>query len=372
MNFDGFKDLDEYRESILELGRVLNVEMLQEEVRQGEAESQEGSFWEDQARAQRILQELNRKKATVAKFEGLQAAVGDVEVCLELLRESPEAASLVDEAESLMAGIRRDVDEMEIQTLLSGKFDSANCVFSIFAGAGGTDAQDWAGILYRMYARYFDSKGFSYELVDESVGDEAGIKSATMIVTGDFAYGLLKEEAGVHRLVRISPFNANGKRQTSFAAVDVIPEVSADFSDIVIPSEELRVDTYRASGAGGQHVNKTDSAVRITHIPTGTVAQSQASRSQTGNRETAMSLLKSRLVLLMESQHKETLSEIRGESMKNEWGSQIRSYVFHPYQMVKDHRTEVETSQLQKVLDGDLEAFVRGSLRSGKGAIIGI
>lgn len=247
--------------------------------------------------------------------------------------------------------------------MLSGKYDTAPCFFSINAGAGGTDAQDWAQLLYRMYLRWFEKKGYTYEVLEYMEGEEAGIKSATFRVLGDYAYGYLKNEAGVHRLVRLSPFNANNKRQTSFAAVDVTPDVGGGEIEVQIDPKDLKVDTYRSSGAGGQHVNKTDSAVRITHLPTGLVATSQASRSQIDNRETAMSLLKARLYMVLERERKEKLQELRGSVTDIAWGNQIRSYVFHPYKLVKDLRTNYETSDVQGVMDGDLDPFINAKLK---------
>jgi peptide chain release factor 2 len=267
------------------------------------------------------------------------------------------------EAEVILKKLKRNVSSLEIKSLLSGKYDTFTAIFSLNAGAGGTDAQDWTEILLRMYTRYFEQKKWTCELLDETLGDEAGIKSVTLRVKGDFAYGLLKQETGIHRLVRISPFNANDKRQTSFAAVDVMPEISHDFSGVELDPKDLKVDTFRASGAGGQHVNKTDSAVRITHLPTGLVATSQASRSQIDNRQTALTLLKSRLIKVMEDEHKSSIQELKGISKDISWGNQIRSYVYHPYKLVKDLRTQVERTDLQAVMDGDIDEFIDASLR---------
>lgn len=247
--------------------------------------------------------------------------------------------------------------------MLSGKYDTFNALFSLNSGAGGTDAQDWTQILFRMYTRYFESKKWDCVVLDETLGEEAGIKSVTMRVTGEFVYGLLKHETGIHRLVRLSPFNANSKRQTSFASVDVMPEINKDFGDVELDPKDLKVDTFRASGAGGQHVNKTDSAVRITHLPTGLVAQSQNSRSQIDNRETALTILKSRLIHLLEEEHKSDIKELRGITRDISWGNQIRSYVYHPYKLVKDLRTQVERTDLQTVMDGDLDEYINASLR---------
>jgi peptide chain release factor 2 len=286
----------------------------------------------------------------------------DIEVALELL-ESQDDDDILKECETQLKAFISKIDELEERALLSGTYDNYPCIFTLVAGAGGTDAQDWTQIMFRMYVRWFEKKGFKVEVTEESFGDEAGIKSATMVVEGEFAYGLLRQEVGIHRMVRLSPFNSNNKRQTNFAAVDVIPKLDKDFSDIVIDPEELRIDTFRASGSGGQHVNKTDSAVRITHIPTGCVSSSQNSRSQGENKVVALGLLKSQLVKLMQDEHKEHISDIRGESKDVAWGNQIRSYVFHPYKLVKDLRTGLETSDVQDVIDGNLDPFVNAALR---------
>jgi peptide chain release factor 2 len=246
--------------------------------------------------------------------------------------------------------------------MLSHEWDGLDCIFSINAGAGGTDAQDWADMLLRMYTRWFDTKDYKFELTDITSGDEAGIKSVTLLVSGPLCYGFCKNEIGIHRLVRQSPFNANAKRQTSFAAIDVIPQFDTSYKDINIDSKDLRIDTYRASGAGGQHINKTDSAVRITHLPSGIVAQSQAQRSQTANKDTAMKILTARILAQLESEQKEKIEDLKGSS-DIAWGNQIRSYVFHPYKMVKDHRTNHETSNVQSTMDGNITPFIEAHLR---------
>lgn len=305
---------------------------------------------------------MSAVKKTVETYDELVTLKDDIEVLKELLTEGEDPATQEELDASIEEFVTR-IDALEIESLLSGKYDTYSCYFSINAGAGGTDAQDWAQMLMRMYSRWFEKKGFNFELIEQTMGEEAGIKSVVFHVKGTFAYGYAKNETGIHRLVRLSPFNANNKRQTSFAAVDVVPEISADFADIQIDPKDLKVDTYRASGAGGQHVNKTDSAVRITHLPTGVVATSQKSRSQGENKETAMGILKARLLTLMEAEHKEKVEELRSNTVENAWGNQIRSYVFHPYKMVKDLRTQVETSQVQAVMDGDLDAFVNAQLK---------
>ena len=252
---------------------------------------------------------------------------------------------------------------MEIESYLSGTYDNYAAYFSINAGAGGTDAQDWAEMLLRMYLRWFEKKGFKADIVEQTAGDEAGIKSTMVFVEGIHAYGLCKTEIGIHRLVRLSPFNANSKRQTSFAAVDVIPDLSQDKTELNIDSKDLKIDTFRASGAGGQHVNKTDSAVRITHLPTGLVASCQNSRSQGANKERAMQILTARILAVMELEQKAHIEDIRGSTTDIAWGNQIRSYVFHPYKMVKDLRTSEETSNVQNVMDGDIDRFINAKLK---------
>ena len=293
-------------------------------------------------------------------MDSLSTQFDDIDVLFELTSEDESAES---EIETIISCIEPILTDLETRTLLSGKYDDCSVIVSLNSGAGGTDAQDWTQMLYRMYTRWFESKGFKIEIIDEMMGDEAGLKSVTMLVSGSYAYGFIKNEVGVHRLVRLSPFNANNKRQTSFAALEAVPELNLDLSAYSIDAKELKIDTFRASGAGGQHVNKTDSAVRITHLPTGIVAQSQSSRSQGANKETAMKILMSRLVALLESQHKESIAELKGVSSDIAWGNQIRSYVFHPYKLVKDLRTQVETSDVSGVMDGDLDSFVTAHLR---------
>ena len=295
----------------------------------------------------------------------LEVLLDEVKVYLELLEEAKEEEpDTITDAQKVLKILISEIDALELLSFLTGKYDKANCIFSLNSGAGGTDAQDWTQMLFRMYTRFFEKKGYEYEVVEYTLGDEAGIKSATLLLKGDLVYGYLKSEIGVHRMVRLSPFNANNKRQTSFAAVDVIPEIENLSKNIQIDTKDLKIDTYRASGAGGHHVNKTDSAVRITHIPTGMVAQSQASRSQGANKEMAMKILTSRLVQKLETEHKEKVEELSAGNKEIAWGNQIRSYVFHPYQMVKDHRNNIETSNLQAVMDGDLDMFIEGFLRT--------
>ncbi len=319
------------------------------------------SFWDANTQAQTVFSQLTRLKGEVQDYQRLVQLCDDIALLASMADEDPEG--VLPEIRDYLSRLQQSVDALEVRSYLSQKYDRLPCFFSLNSGAGGTDAQDWAELLLRMYTRWMDRKGFHVEVIDQTMGDEAGLKSVTLVVTGEFSYGFLRNEIGVHRLVRISPFNANSKRQTSFAAVDVVPQLEQDMSALDIDPKDLRVDTFRSGGAGGQHVNKTDSAVRITHLPTGLVAQSQASRSQIANRETALNLLKSRLLQLLDSQHKEHISDLRGIEKDIAWGNQIRSYVFHPYKLVKDTRTGHETSDVQGVMDGDLDGFVLAHLK---------
>lgn len=337
---------------------IFDIATLQEKVRQLEVEIGQDSFWQDNSKAQSILTQLNQYKTTIATYTSLKKAAEDIEVLLEIIGSENDPEAHLEELETEYKTFKSKLEQLEIRSMLSGQYDTFDCFFSLNAGAGGTDAQDWVEILLRMYTRWFDKKGFSYSIMDQTLGDEAGIKSVTLEVKGPFAYGLLKHENGVHRLVRISPFNANSKRQTSFAAVDVLPEIQNNTTELEIDPKDLRIDTFRSSGAGGQHVNKTDSAVRIVHIPTGLVAQSQHSRSQISNRETALNILKSRLLQRMIQEQKNQINDLRGDVSDISWGNQIRSYVFHPYKLVKDLRTDYERTDLQNVLDGDLDKFI--------------
>ena len=269
----------------------------------------------------------------------------------------------INEIISSVKFLEKEIEDYKIEMLLSGEYDKNNAILTLHVGVGGTDANDWTEMLLRMYTRWCEKRGFSVETLELIQGEEAGIKSVTLSVKGEFAYGYLKAEKGIHRLVRISPYNANGKRQTSFASVEVLPELTKN-QDIDIKQDDLKIDTYRASGAGGQHVNKTESAVRITHIPTGIVVQCQNERSQISNRETAMNMLKSKLIELKERAHKEKIEDLTGELKDMGWGNQIRSYVFHPYNMVKDHRTGEETSNVQAVMDGEIDSFINSYLAS--------
>ncbi|EDT73273.1 peptide chain release factor 2 [Clostridium perfringens D str. JGS1721] len=322
---------------------------------------QEAGFWDDVQKAQEVTQEAKRVKDKIDKFKNLNERIDDVEVLKELMEENDEetAKEIISEVKALS----KEIDTLKIETILSGEYDRNDAILTLHTGVGGSDANDWTEMLLRMYTRWCEKKEYSLETIDYLPGDEAGVKSVTLKVKGEFAYGYLKAEKGIHRLVRISPFNANGKRQTSFASVEVLPELTSD-QDIEINPVDLRIDTYRAGGAGGQHVNKTESAVRITHIPTGIVVQCQNERSQFSNRDTAMGMLKSKLIELKERAHKEKIEDLTGELKDMGWGSQIRSYVFHPYSMVKDHRTNFETSNVNGVMDGDIDNFIIAYLNS--------
>ncbi len=337
-----------------------NPAKMQEELEGLQREQAQEGFWEDLNHAQKINKRIKQLEGTLARYNGLRTRCDDDASLVEMLLEERDE----DMAEELAGEVRalgEEAEDFHVQTLLSGEYDDHNVIMSIHAGAGGTEAQDWASMLYRMYQRYCEKKNYKVTVLDLLEGDEAGVKSVTMRVEGDHAYGYLRAEKGVHRLVRISPFDSSARRHTSFASLDVTPEIEDD-DEISVNPDELRVDTYRSSGAGGQHVNKTESAIRITHLPTGIVVSCQNERSQIQNRETAMRMLKSKLAELREREHMEKMAEIQGDLKKIEWGSQIRSYVFHPYQMVKDHRTGCESGNIEAVMDGDLEPFVRAYL----------
>ena len=321
----------------------------------------EPSFWENQSEAQKVISEVNGLRGVSDKMKELLAAQEDLEVTLELAAEEGDMDMFAD-ANNLAAAQTEKINRFELELMLAGPYDKNNAILELHPGAGGTESQDWALILLRMYTRWAEDKGYKVETVDYLPGDEAGLKSVTLLIKGHNAYGYLKAEKGVHRLVRISPFDASGRRHTSFASVDVIPEID-DSIDIDIRPEDLRIDVYRSSGAGGQHVNTTDSAVRITHLPTNIVVTCQSERSQIQNREVAMNLLKARLYERRLREQEQALADIRGEQKDIAWGSQIRSYVFHPYSMVKDHRTGHEVGNVQAVVDGALDPFIDAYLR---------
>lgn len=318
-------------------------------------------FWDTQNAAQKVINESNNLKEYVGNFENIEERYEDMEVSYELVKEENDQ-ELFDDLNEEIHVFLKDINEFELQLLLSEPYDANNAILELHPGAGGTESQDWASMLLRMYQRWAEDKGFKVETLNYLPGEEAGVKSVTLLIKGHNAYGYLKAEKGVHRLVRISPFDSSGRRHTSFVSCDVTPEMTEDV-DIEIKSEDIKVDTYRASGAGGQHVNTTDSAVRITHIPTNTIVTCQNERSQIKNREAAMKMLKSKLYQLEIEKQQQELAEIRGEHKEIGWGSQIRSYVFHPYSMVKDHRTNVEIGNTQAVMDGEIDPFIDAYLR---------
>ena len=318
-------------------------------------------FWDDAEVSQKKMKELKDMKDDMETYQNLVTQMEDMETMIEMGYEENDPA-LIPEIQEMLEEFQKDFDNIRIKTLLSGEYDSENAIIKLNAGAGGTEACDWCGMLYRMYSRWADKKGFTLEVLDYLDGDEAGIKSVTFQVNGTNAYGYLKSEKGVHRLVRISPFNSAGKRQTSFASCDVIPDIEDDI-DIELNDDDLRIDTYRSSGAGGQHINKTSSAVRITHLPTGIVVQCQNERSQLFNKDKAMQMLKAKLYLLKKQEQEEKVSGIRGEVQDINFGSQIRSYILHPYNLVKDHRTGEETGNVSAVLDGELDPFINAYLK---------
>ena len=318
--------------------------------------SEKEEFWTDRENATKVLKDKKIIEDRIKEYEALSSLLDDVEVLIEMAEEEDDV-SLVDEITETFSGATEKVEAFRIKTLLNGQYDNNTAIISIHAGSGGTDAQDWASMLLRMYTRWCEGREYKVQLVDLQDDVEAGIKSATLRVEGEYAYGYLKNEKGVHRLVRISPFDANKRRHTSFASLEVMPEINDD-DELVIDMEEVRVDTYRSSGAGGQHVNKTDSAVRMTHLPTGIVVQCQNERSQIQNREKCLKMLKSKLIEKKEREMQEQLSNIKGNLKKIEWGSQIRSYVFCPYTLVKDHRTGYENSNIQAVMDGQIDEFI--------------
>jgi peptide chain release factor 2 len=367
IEFDDFKvKIIALKPALQGLGEALKLEDAEMEIDKLEKESAQDGFWINLDNSQRVLQKVKQLKNKVSGFKKLASRWDDlIALCQMALEENDE--SLLPELEAEYEAFEKDLEEARLSTLLSGPYDDCNAILSFHAGAGGTEAQDWAEMLYRMYTRWAERHGMQYKILNYLDGEEAGIKSASIEIEGENAYGLLKSEGGIHRLVRISPFDASGRRHTSFAAVEVTPLISDDV-EIEIKSEDLKVDTYRSSGAGGQHVNKTESAIRITHIPSGIIVASQLERSQHQNREVCMRMLRSKLIEIKERQHLEKISDIKGEQMKIEWGSQIRSYVFMPYTLAKDHRTNFENGNISAVMDGDIDGFINAylSMQAGK------
>ncbi len=353
--------LNEYKAPLTEVRKSLDIEGKKNRIEELEKKMEAPDFWSDPAASGKLTQELKSLKDDVSAIDSLDSQFSDIQDYIELGNEEndPEiAAEALEQFETFTA----DFETLRIKTLLSGEYDFENAIVTLHSGAGGTEACDWTEMLYRMYTRWAEAHGYSVEMLDLLEGDEAGIKSVTFEVNGENAYGYLKSEMGIHRLVRISPFNANGKRQTSFASCDVMPDIEDDI-DIEVRDEDIRIDTYRSSGAGGQHINKTSSAIRITHFPTGIVVTCQNERSQHMNKDKAMQMLKSKLLMLKMEENEEARAEIRGDVSGISWGNQIRSYVFQPYTMVKDLRTGEETSNVNGVMDGALDSFMNAYLK---------
>ena len=341
-----------------------DIAKLEQELNELEKKTLESDFWDDTTSANSILDKIKSLKNKCKNYREIEADLAGIKDIIDLLKIEYDE-NLANEMIKDINKIEKEVEKFEIQTLLSGKYDKNNAILTIHPGAGGTEAQDWAEMLYRMYTRWATKSGYKVEELDYLEGDEAGLKSVTFEVSGENAYGYLKGEMGVHRLVRISPFDSGGRRHTSFASLEVLPEITDDV-DLYINPDDIKMDVFRASGAGGQHINKTSSAVRLTHIPTGIITSCQTQRSQLQNREFAMKMLKSKLLDLKEKEHKETIDELKGSQREIAWGSQIRSYVFCPYTMVKDHRTNFEVGNVQGVMDGDLDGFIQSYLKMSK------
>lgn len=360
-------EYDEYKQklqalepTLQELEKALSIPKAREELAQLQKETEQEGFWSDVERSQKVSQQIKRLESKVRKYDRLVSDWEDTLTLCEMAQEEDDASQLP-EVTSGYEALEKEINERRLAALLSGEYDANNAILTFHAGAGGTEAQDWTEMLYRMYTRWAERHGYTYQLMDYEAGDEAGIKSATILIEGENAYGYLKSENGVHRLVRVSPFDANARRQTSFAALEVMPELDDD-SEIEIRPEDIEMQACRSSGAGGQHINKTSSAVRLIHKPTGIVVSSQQERSQFQNKDNCMKQLRAKLIELKIQQHAEKISDIKGVQMKIEWGSQIRSYVFMPYQLVKDTRTGYETSQIDNVMDGDLDGFLNAYL----------
>ena len=345
-----------------ELRSALNLEGIKIKLDELEMKTTEPNFWDDPDKSQAVLQQIGQYKQTISGFEKLCTNRDDVLTMIELAEEENDE-SMADEVNALAETVKSSYEEQKLATLMTGEYDSCNAILSFHAGAGGTEAQDWVQMLMRMYTKWSDRHGFKSEVLDILEGDTAGIKSGSIHIEGFNAYGFLKSEHGVHRLVRISPFDASGRRQTSFASVEVMPEIEKDVS-VEIRPEDIEMEVYRASGAGGQHINKTSSAVRLIHKPTGIVTSCQTQRSQVQNRDFAMKMLMSKLVQIKEQEHLDKISDIKGEQLKIEWGSQIRSYVFMPYTLAKDTRTKCENTNINAVMDGDIDCFINAYLKA--------
>ena len=347
---------------IKDLADALGLDKMNMEIEQLEQRAAQPGFWDDVENSQKILQKTGALKNKVAEYDSLVSAYDDTMALIELANEE-EDISLLEEAQQEFENVKSSLEAQRLQTLLTGEYDSRNAILTFHAGAGGTEAQDWAEMLYRMYSRWGERHNFKVKMIDYLDGEEAGLKSAVLLIEGTNAYGYLKSESGVHRLVRVSPFDSSGRRHTSFASIEVMPEIDNTIQVDINP-EDIKMDVYRASGAGGQKVNKTSSAVRLTHIPTGIVVSCQVERSQYQNREVAMTMLKSKLLEIKEREHLEKIEDIKGVQKEIAWGAQIRSYVFMPYTMVKDHRTSFETGNINAVMDGDLDGFINAYLKA--------
>ncbi len=347
---------EEQIKRIKEIGNSIKIVDIENELKSLEKQTESQDFWDDTENSTKILSKITELKKKITNYREVESDIKTVTDMIELLKIEQDK-DIEKELENLIDRTNSKIDSLEISTLLSGKYDKNNAIVTIHPGAGGTEAQDWAEMLYRMYCRWSENNGFKVEELDYLDGEEAGLKSVTFLVSGEYAYGYLKSEHGVHRLVRISPFDSGGRRHTSFASLEVLPEITDDL-DVYINPDDIKMDVYRASGAGGQHINKTSSAVRLTHIPTGIVVACQTERSQFQNKDTAMKMLKSKLINLKEKENKETIDDLKGIQMDIAWGSQIRSYVFCPYTLVKDHRTGYEVGDVQKVMNGDLNNFI--------------
>lgn len=355
-------ELLSYRKDIKELSEVLDIENSKQELNNLQNEMEKQGFWDDLENSQKVVQKSKSIENKIEHFSQLSNKLEDTITMVELSIED-NGESIIDEVMAEVKSFKSELEDIKLSTLLSGEYDSKNAIMTFHAGAGGTEAQDWAEMLYRMYNHWAERHNFKIKLLDYLDGDEAGLKSASILIEGENAYGFLKSEIGVHRLVRISPFDASGRRHTSFAAVEVMPEID-DTIEIDIRPEDLKVDTYRSSGAGGQHINKTESAIRITHIPTGIVVSCQTQRSQFQNRDYAMKMLRSKLIEIKEREHLDKIEDIKGIQKEIAWGAQIRSYVFMPYTLVKDHRTNFENGNIQAVMDGDIDGFINAYLKS--------
>ena len=362
VELDQFKyTLSTYDETLKEVKDSLDLENKERRITELDKSMEEPGFWDDPELSTKTVREAKNLKDTVDGYKHLEQQYEDIQVMIEMGYEENDPA-MIPEIQEMLDEFVKELEELRTKTLLSGEYDGCNAILKLNAGAGGTEAMDWCSMLYRMYQRWADKKGFTTEVLDFLDGDEAGLKSITLQVNGENAYGYLKSEKGVHRLVRISPFNAAGKRQTSFVSCDVMPDIEEDL-DVEINPDDLRIDTYRSSGAGGQHINKTSSAIRITHLPTGIVVQCQNERSQFQNKDKAMQMLKAKLYLLKQQENAEKLSDIRGDVKDINFGNQIRSYVMQPYTLVKDHRTNAENGNVNAVMDGDIDLFISAYLK---------